>query len=35
MIKRQAEWEFLNLARRLKAVAMIGPLLSGKTTLEF
>ncbi|MBM3434817.1 MAG: AAA family ATPase, partial [Bacteroidetes bacterium] len=33
MIKRQAEWELLNLARQFKAVAMIGPRQSGKTTL--
>lgn len=33
MIKRQAERELLNLAHQFKAVAMIGPRQSGKTTL--
>ena len=33
MIKRQAENQLLNLARQFKAVAMVGPRQSGKTTL--
>ncbi len=33
MIKRDAENQLLNLARQFKAVAMVGPRQSGKTTL--
>jgi predicted AAA+ superfamily ATPase len=33
MIKREAESELLNLARQFKAVAVVGPRQSGKTTL--
>jgi hypothetical protein len=33
MIKREAEPELLNLARQFKAVAVVGPRQSGKTTL--
>ena len=33
MIKREAESELINLARQFKAVAVVGPRQSGKTTL--
>ena len=33
MIKREAESELINLARQFKAIAVIGPRQSGKTTL--
>jgi len=33
MIKREAESELINLARQFKAVAIVGPRQSGKTTL--
>jgi len=33
MIKREAESELINLAKQFKAVAVVGPRQSGKTTL--